>query len=304
MVPGRPTPEPGRSGMAIVAIMKNEARHIQDWLRFHAFGGVRDFFLYDDGSDDGTPDLACGLAGLNVTVLPWRMSTQFVAPDTSFSRQLLAYCHAIENFGGAFRWMAFIDIDECIVPKSTNTILEVLDGLEAFTNVSLPWAMFGPNGHNTPPDEPAQFAYTTRSEMRSGPFLNFKCIVDPVDVKLARVHRFQTYTMGSHSANDVGVIAHIRNRTRPDFLSTSKLQLNHYQTRSLDELQDKLTKGAVSGAPVDRKRAAAERRLAFIAATSVKDASAVKFLNRHGVRDPLGFVSTQFGPVVDAIREA
>lgn len=294
MLAGRPQPLPGRSGLAVVAIMKNEARHLQDWLRFHAVGGVRDFYLYDDGSTDGSPDLALGIAGLNVTVIPWRMTTSLRNPKVFFSRQVLAYCHAIENFGGAFRWMAFIDIDECIFPKTASTILEVLDGLEEFTNISLPWTMFGPNGHQAPPADPAPFAFTTRAARRAGPLLNFKCIIDPTDIVEARVHRFRTLSMGADSVNDVGYRGHYKQRHREMFLSDAALQLNHYYTRSQDELDIKLSKGAVSDSSLVRRAEKVHEKHDLIAASAVEDVGAIEFLSRKGVEDPAKFRALGF----------
>jgi len=294
MTPGRPQPHPGRTGLAIVAIMKDEAGHITDWLRFHGAAGVRDFYLYDDGSSDGTPDLARSVAGLNVTVLPWRMSGAFEQPNVTFSRQILAYAHAIENFGGAYRWMAFIDIDECIVPTRGTSILEVLEGLGAYTNVSLPWTMFGPNGHDKTPDIPAQFAYTTRAARRADPVLNFKCIVDPTDVTQARVHRFRTTTMGKDSVNDVGVRAPYKNRHLDGFLSDAALQLNHYYTRSHEELAMKLGKGAVSDSPLARRNSKVHEKLAVIEATAIPDTAAIDFLRRVGITRPDALRSATF----------
>lgn len=291
MIPGAPAPSAGRRGLALVAIMKNEERHIADWVRFHMLAGVEDFYLYDDGSTDDSAALARSINGARVTVLPWRLTAQLSAPNVQFSRQVLAYCHAIENFGAAYRWMGFIDIDEYIVPKTAATILDVLAGLDRFVNVSLPWTMFGPNGHDIAPELPAPFAYTTRAKDRSGPLINFKCIIDPTDVVEARVHRFRTKTMGRTSSNDVGQVAHYKARPKPEFLSDATLQLNHYYTRSRSELHEKLTKGAVSDSPLDRRGRKIEEKLVIIEKTATEDRAALAFLARHGITDPAAFRS-------------
>ena len=43
-----------REGFAIVLIVRNEARHIAEWARFHHMAGVKHVFVYDNGSTDGT----------------------------------------------------------------------------------------------------------------------------------------------------------------------------------------------------------------------------------------------------------
>ena len=295
MITGAPIPQKDRAGLAVVAIMKNEGRHIADWLRFHALAGVTDFYLYDDGSTDDAVARASAVTGINLTVIPWKLTAQLIAPNTRFSRQVMAYCHAIENFGGAYRWMAFIDIDEFIVPKTAPTILDVLNGLEDYSQISLPWTMFGPNGHREPPTEPVFYAYTTRAAARKDPILNFKCIIDPCDVTEVRVHRFRSHKMGSDSANDAGVVAHYKGRGEDRFLSDVNLQLNHYYTRSLSELEEKLSKGAVSDSTLDRRNRKIREKLEIIEETAIEDSCAVRFLERHGFPDARSFTAANPG---------
>jgi hypothetical protein len=40
--------------VAIVLVVRNEARHIGEWARFHRLAGVRHVLVYDDGCSDGT----------------------------------------------------------------------------------------------------------------------------------------------------------------------------------------------------------------------------------------------------------
>ncbi len=227
-----PEPAASRSGVAICAIMRNEERHIGDWLRFHAAAGVRDFYLYDNLSTDGTVEAARSVPGIRTTVLPWKLSTTANRPKMIIPQQIMAYCHAICTFGSVYRWMAFIDIDELLVPRREQGLLAALEELEAYSNISLPWVMFGPSGHDTPPDEAAAFAYLERSGRQEGSLLNFKCIVDPCKVSQVSVHKFQTLDMGANSANDFGAVAHYKKRRSADFLSNRNIQLNHYYTRS------------------------------------------------------------------------
>jgi len=266
--------------------VKNEARYLRDWLVFHHLAGARAFFLYDDGSTDGTLEVLRGLDGINVTVIPWRMSAVLNKPNVAFSRQVLAYAHAIENFGGAFRWMSCIDIDEFIVPKRAATIPEALLPLEGFACVSLPWTMFGCNGYETPSDLPVPFAYTHRAEKRAGPLLNFKCLFDPAEVTRLSVHSVRTTSMGRKTANDIGHVADHRRRDDVRFLSDEVLQLNHYYTRSRSELAEKLAKGAVSDADLVSRNGKIMARAALIEESARHDGAAIAFLHRVGIQTP------------------
>lgn len=278
-----PTPTPGRSDIAICAIMRNEERHIGDWIRFHALAGVRDFYLYDNLSSDETVERASAVPGVNVTILPWKLSTVASKPKLIIPQQIMAYCHAICSFGSKYRWMAFIDVDELLVPLTDTNFLDWLDSLNSYSNISLPWTMFGHSQHKYPPTEAAPFAYTQRAERREGNLLNFKCIVDPCKVTQVSVHKFQTSDMGAVSVNDRGDPAHYKKRSNSSFTTSSAIQLNHYYARSEMELAEKINGGAVSGVDKIRREAEIRKKLGIIERSNLVDLAAPDFLARAGV---------------------
>ena len=110
------------------------------------------FIVYDDGCTDQTlPILRETLDEGQLTIVPWRQRISDLWLRREIHNQVLAYAHAAGNFGGAFRWMAFIDVDEFLVPKQARSISDALAHLEHCHNLSLPWHMFGHSGHQTPP---------------------------------------------------------------------------------------------------------------------------------------------------------
>ncbi|MGO4910631.1 glycosyltransferase family 92 protein [Pseudorhodobacter sp. W20_MBD10_FR17] len=278
-----PTAQADRTGLALVTIVRDEAPYIGDWLRFHALAGVTDFFIYDNQSSDQTIEIAKSFASLNITIIPWALDTSSHKPKMVLPRQILAYCHAISNFGGAFRWMGFIDIDEYLVPKNDNTILESLTKLEHFTNISLPWVMFGHGGHDTMPTSPVPFCYTERASHQTGKLLNFKCIVDPCDVTQVSTHKFETKTMGAKTANMNGAVAWNKTRGTAGFTTTDGLQLNHYYLRSRAEMEQKISGPAVSGTEHSKRKAAILEKAAQIEKMATLDTSATSFLQRHAI---------------------
>ncbi len=272
-----------RYGIALVTIAKNEESKIEDWLTFHALAGVREVILYDNLSTDRTAEIARNFKGMPVTVIPWQLHTQTCSPVLILPRQILAYCHALSTFGGQFRWMAMIDIDEYIVPKTHATIPEALETLSMHANVSLPWTMFGHNGHDIPPSAPVPFSYTRRAAKAEGPLLNFKCIVDPTEVTKVSVHKFETARMKRRSANTRGVVAHNKQRKNAKYVTQDLLQLNHYYLMSRQETEEKLMRGAVSGVPLERRTASVREKQDLIEAQATSDRSALDFLSRHGI---------------------
>lgn len=278
-----PKANPDRSGFAVVLIARNEEHHILDWLRFHSLAGAQAAIIYDNGSDDDTGRLARDFSGMETHVLPW--ITDIKLGPTPLKRQPLAYAHAICTFGARFRWMACIDIDEYIVPVSASSIPEALEDLSVFSNISLPWTMFGTSGQREPPEKPAVYAYETRARHRLPAFTNFKCIVDPCEVTRVSTHKFLTRSLGPATVNDEGKLANNHKRRSGSFATATRLQLNHYYTFSEVELERKLSRETVSHQG-SAERAQVVRRIAkLIDEDTVPDQLAAQFLTRLGYSD-------------------
>ena len=138
--------------------------------------------------------------------------------------------------------------------------------------------MFGPSGHQAPPEGGVVSNYIERA---TDPLQNitFKYLVDPCSLTSMRVHSVET----NHTTwtwNDRGTRTRIKNRQRASFYSADFLQLNHYYTRSIEELEAKISRGP----NLDAKRAAYGRKVmrtvARIAKDTVEDRTAQKFLER------------------------
>ena len=95
--------------LSVVAILKNEAPYLKEWIEYHLLAGVDHFYLYDNDSPDNQvevvkPFVAAGL----VDYMP--------APGKFM--QMQTYNDAFKRFKFFSRYMAFIDGDEFIFPKS------------------------------------------------------------------------------------------------------------------------------------------------------------------------------------------
>jgi hypothetical protein len=282
-----PSPRPDRRGIAIATVLRDEEHYIGEWASFHRAVGVRHFFIYDDGSTDRTlSTLRDLLPEEELTILPWRFGMRDVRIGLPLNRQVLAFAHAILNFGADFRWMAFIDVDEFILPKTGRTIEEALAGAKGFPNISLPWHMFGTSGHKTRPDGPVTRNYTLRAAdpmSRLENVMNFKCIVDPCAVSEVSVHHFHTREFGDRTANDSGHVFPLAKRKSPDFYSSRHLQLNHYYTRSEEEFMKKIERGGVSPTPWEKRKTRLSIALKNLEKDQVEDFSMIQFLDRGGI---------------------
>jgi hypothetical protein len=280
-----PAPEPGRAGVAVVAIVRNEARHVGEWARFHRAAGVDGFFVYDDGSTDATAAVLRAALGDRLTLAPWGQRLSVPGPGWEIHNQVLAYAHAAANFGGAFRWMAFIDADEFLVPKRAASLPEALAHLEDCANVSLPWHMFGHCGHAAPPAGGILANYTRRAADPMGDRRGvraFKAIVDPCRLTAVRVHAMET-DGSTRTCNDRGEQASLRERDRRAFYSADHIQLNHYYARSEAELEEKIGRGPNLRGKAGAYARKVRRTVANIEAETVEDRAALDYLARRGI---------------------
>jgi len=241
-----PTPAKQRSGLALVCIVKNEARYIAEWAGFHIRAGVAHIYVYDDGSTDATLEvLRKAVPHDKLTILPWKQRLSDHRLQREIHNQVMAYAHAVSNFGGLYRWMSFIDIDEFLIPSKETDLNKALSHLEQVPNISLPWHMFGTSGHQSRPADGVLESYITRA---ANPMSDdtgvraFKCIVDPCRVTAMRVHSIETD--GTHDTwNDKGERFNHTTRNKANFYSTSAIQLNHYYTRSQEDIDEKINRG-------------------------------------------------------------
>lgn len=283
-----PSPGAGRHGVAIVTVLRDEEHYVAEWVSFHRAVGVRHFFVYDDGSTDRTLQILRDLLSqTELTILPWRFGMRDVRNDLPLNRQVLAFAHAILNFGADYRWMAFIDVDEFILPKTGRSIEEALAGAKGFANISLPWHMFGTSGHKTRPAGPVTRNYTLRARdpmSRLKNVMNFKCIVDPCAVSEVSVHHFHTKEFGDRTANDDGKVVPLDKRKSPDFYSSRHLQLNHYYTRSEEEFARKIERGGVSPTVWEKRKTRLSIALENIEKDQVEDRSMIQFLDGNCIQ--------------------
>ncbi len=233
------------AGLACVTILKDEAPYLDEWITFHLMMGFDHFYIYDNGSTDGTQEVLAKYQKLGVvTVIPWCNFSLVLHP------QKAANAHAIANFSAPYRWVAFFDVDEFLFSPTSDTLVEALEKIGDQICVSIPWQNFGPNGHTTKPDGLVIENYTEKgvfppvSGQRS--LLRYKTILDPSKVMAAGTHCFHFLDVGPVLINERGQTMQPHQFEDVKFAVSEHFQLNHYFTRSEQELDHKRQKGRVS----------------------------------------------------------
>lgn len=275
-IPPAPTATRSQQGIAIVAVIKDEASYLAEWIEFHLMLGVRHIFLYDNGSTDNTPRvLAPYFRAGSVTLIPWWNFSMTLPP------QGLGYAHALCNFAMDFRWVAFIDVDEFLFPVQGNSLDETLDELAHLPAVCMPWINFGPSGHQKQPEGPVIANYTERAAFppRTDQYslLRYKSIVNPREVESVGTHICLLRGRGRMFINDRGQQVPFHQARNTRYATADKLRLHHYFTRSYEEIEKKIVKGRVSKFGQVNPNAL-DRRLRQYALATERDETIKRFL--------------------------
>lgn len=280
--------------LAMCAIVKDEERFIEEWVAFHFAAGVDFILLVDNGN---SRYLSRQLAGyisegrLEIRAYPQRAKAQREA----YNRALY--------YMRKFTWVGFFDVDEFVFPVQSDSLPEALDEFEAFPGVAANWVTFGTNGHrNSPPGwvienftdrgkldfvVPLEHLRVSNREPKirgdGDEYLpmnsHVKCFVRPSETLHFRTaHNFK-FKKGRPAVNEN--FREVWGPFSPE-ISIEKLRVNHYWSKSLQDLNEKLSKGRVS--QNSRRHLSGYMREAAIsralAASGVTDTSAHKFLNR------------------------
>lgn len=228
--------------VSICAIFKNEAPYLREWLEFNHLVGIEHFYLYNNNSEDDYESVVAPYIKKGwVTLVQWPHNQQ----------QLECYQACIKDFAHETRWLGFIDIDEFIVPKSTDSIYEFLKPYERKAGaVNLYWKLYGTSGRM---DRDLSGLVSEDFTVCWPKYCNIgKCFYNTAfefdfESKPAKQlhHKFWANYKGKN-VPPVNIFNHIcvGNRNIAD-VADFPIQINHYFTKSYKEYAMKRSKGDV-----------------------------------------------------------
>jgi len=222
--------------IACVAVVKDEAPYIAEWIAYQFKLGFNTILLLDNGSSDQTVSEALAIAagGADVRISDWHM--------TGRDYQIRAFEYAARRLSGEFDWVAFFDADEFLVFSPELNLRDCLAARGDTAAIGVPWAIFGSSFHQVPPAGGVVKNFCHRSDESFGPNRHIKSIIRPASmISCINPHMFEISgryrdVMGADLAFEApGILARM-----PDYRAA---KLHHYFTRSWHEWQQKLRRG-------------------------------------------------------------
>ena len=248
-----------KSKLTVCAVFKDEAPYLEEWLSFHELMGATKFVLYNDDSTDNfmgilEPWIAAGKVTLRSTRTP-------IFRRARVQSEIYNHCLNRERISSS--WLAFLDLDEFLFSPTGLPLPEVLDTYRRFPAVLVRWLLFGSGGHRTASEAGVLESYLWCQGIESAIKDDFdhgkradhdsyvtgwsrcgKTVVNPLGVWRMGIHlplgRARTLTVEEDFKTQ-------RWRSAPGTpFSADALRINHYWSKSIEELTAKIERGAVS----------------------------------------------------------
>ena len=157
--------------------------------------------------------------------------------------QMVAYNDAVKNFKFKSRYLAFIDGDEFIFPKSNREVVEVVDEIlsqdENAGGLAVNLNNFGSNGEIKADYSRGVLERFTRRAKETNKHV--KTIANPRTIDFLYLPHSAIYFNGFYAVNEIGGVV---NGPFNESLNADKIVMNHYSLKSREEYARKVNRGA------------------------------------------------------------
>lgn len=227
--------------LSVCAIAKDEGPYLKEWIEFHRLVGVEKFYLYDNESTDDTRDILAPYIESGLVDYTFQPGQK---------QQLPAYDDCLARHAAETKWLAYIDLDEFMVPMEFDTVPEFLATLPPDAcQLLIPWVVYGSDGHVQKPQ-----GLVTESYMRRDQGVHswmMKSIVKPMMCWHVSNH---TQSMVGKTVDENGTAIELDFQNPSIIRPHNKIRINHYCCKSKEEHRRRRTRGdvmAVTGAQYD-----------------------------------------------------
>ena len=222
---------PPKHYLAVCTIAKNEGPYFREWVEWHRALGVEKFYIYDNESTDNTKEILAPYIASGLVEYVFKKGAK---------QQLPAYDDCLERHRLDAHWIAFIDLDEYIVPVRDKTIPLFLRRLGDVPAVEINWLIYGSGGAREKTDGGIMDRFKRHSEPKHGLNRYVKSIVNP-----RRVYSFigchEVATMYGKTVDSHG--RPVRENFKDREPQQDVIRIHHYAVKSYEEFLQKRERG-------------------------------------------------------------
>lgn len=220
--------------VSICGIFKNEAKFLDEWIKFHLVIGIDHFYMYNNNSEDNflevlKPYIDCGI----VDLIDWPLE----------SSQMQAYQDCYNRFRSETHWLSFIDIDEFICPISENNIKDWLEPYNSYPSIAVYWKQFGSDGKLKHDYNKLVIEQYTQCWPKFSVLTKMFCNMDFEISEFENPHILSSNILG-FKVKPINQFARLINYgVHSSFLAKKdKIQINHYWNKAQDIFEEKLNR--------------------------------------------------------------
>lgn len=227
----KPVVETYPAKLGVLAIMKNEALNLNEWLDHYFWIGAERIYLIDNGSTDGSFDIAAAHRNSQSIRL-----VELAEPHAQVAHYRTAYDYF--EIAAECEWLLIADLDEFWFCKDGRKLPNLFHMYEGHDLIYVNWSVFASNKSETHPKSLRRELILKRPTMGGNLSTKWLCRTN------ALVQSEQIYTHKVHNIDS--------SRTISDNVH---LQLNHYVTQSKYFFRTvKMTRGDASQSKNDNIR--------------------------------------------------
>jgi hypothetical protein len=203
--------------LSVLAIVKNEAAYVAEWLEFHLLVGVDRFWLVNNESTDNITSVLSPYIALGIVQL-----SSWNGRGIEFS----VYNHYLPTLRKVSYWLALIDLDEFRVPVDGRSVAYILQRFEGSACVTLNWVTYGANGQLNKTAGLVIERFPNHTERRTWRNKHVKQIVNSRCVKRLFIHEHD-FTPNSVCRDPIGETYHKGQMFNREPVH-EVLRINHY----------------------------------------------------------------------------
>lgn len=220
--------------LSIMAIFRDEAPYLKEWIEFHRLVGVEHFYLIDHLSTDHYQDVLQPYIDAGIVDID-HCETEYVNWKWN-TLQIKLYRDKMDEIKFQTYWLAIIDIDEFLFPVEEDNLLDLLERYDKYSGLSANWQMYGTSDIEKLNEGDLQiekFTWKAKENYKDNRFV--KSIVKPYHVNIRNISsaHFCPFYPGFYCVDE--------NRKKINFnrsenVSVNKVRINHYWTRDINYL--------------------------------------------------------------------
>ena len=237
--------KPVSAEVVIVVIGRNEGCYLDEWITYYKMIGVDHIYYLDNNSTDNTKEV------LKKYIESGFVTYMFLNGEKA---QLPGYRYVTRKIKKCTKWIAFLDADEFLYTKE-EPLKEFLSHYEKYPGIAVNWVVYGPCGHETRPDGFVIENYTSTFSDRDNVLnLRVKTIAQPKKIWDIKSPHYAIYNKNQLAVDEnmkpvdgSKMLVPGAGRANTEHNSIEKIRINHYWTKSLEELRQKCDRGYAAG---------------------------------------------------------